>query len=45
MVLSEGCDMDAIGAAAARHGYVLADAVRRYAWLGLHVVHEVRRSA
>ena len=45
MVLSEGCDMDAIGAAAARHGYRLTDAVRRYAWLGRHVVHEVCRVA
>ena len=45
MVLSEGCDLDAIGAAARLHGYVLTDAVRRYAWLGLHVVHEVHRVA
>lgn len=45
MVLSEGCDLDAIGAAASRAGFALHEAVRRCAWLGLHVVYEVRSVA
>jgi hypothetical protein len=42
MVLSEGCDMDAIGGAARRCGFELHDTVVRHPWLGRHVVHEVR---
>jgi release factor glutamine methyltransferase len=45
MVLSEGCDLVAIEAAAARSGFVLDEAVRRTAWLGRHVVYEVRAAS
>ena len=38
MVLSEGCDMDTITAAATRHGFRLGVASRRRVWLGMQVV-------
>lgn len=38
MVLSEGCDMQTIAAAADRHGFDLAVATRKRVWLGVQVV-------
>lgn len=43
MVLSEGCDMHAIEAAATRHQFRLTAVGRRRAWLGVQVVWEVER--
>jgi hypothetical protein len=38
MVLSEGCDIGTITAAATRHGFRLAVTSRRRVWLGMQVV-------
>lgn len=43
MVLSEGCDMKTISAAAARHQFRLTVVERRRAWLGVQVVWEIGR--
>ena len=43
MVLSEGCDMRTIAAAAARHQFRLTEVERRRAWLGDQVVWEIER--
>ena len=45
MVLSEGCDMQTIAAAAARHQFRLTVVQRRRAWLGEQVVWEIERLA
>ncbi len=44
MVLSEGCDMPTIAAAASRHGFVLDVAVRERVWLGVQIVWHIRRA-
>jgi release factor glutamine methyltransferase len=41
MVLSEGCDMVTITAAARRHGFTMREVVRKRMWLGHQVVYEV----
>jgi release factor glutamine methyltransferase len=38
MVLSEGCDIGTIAAAATRHGFTLEEATRKRVWLGEQVV-------
>lgn len=43
MVLSEGCDMETISAAAARHRFVLSVVDERRAWLGVQVVWRIER--
>jgi release factor glutamine methyltransferase len=43
MVLSEGCDMQTISAAATRHQFRLTVVGRRRAWLGVQVVWEIGR--
>lgn len=45
MVLSEGCDMPTISAAANRHGFVLDLAVRERVWLGVQIVWHIRRAS
>lgn len=43
MVLSEGCDMRTISAAATRHQFELSVVERRRAWLGVQVVWTIER--
>jgi release factor glutamine methyltransferase len=45
MVLSEGCDMNVISAAAMRHGFRLSVVSRKQVWLGVQVVWAVDRAA
>lgn len=45
MVLSEGCDMLTISAAATRHHFGLSVVGRRRAWLGMQVVWKIERLA
>jgi release factor glutamine methyltransferase len=45
MVLSEGCDMGTIAAAATRHGFRLSVALRKRVWLGVQVIWLVERAA
>ena len=44
MILSEGCDMSTISAAANRHGFVLDDPVRERVWLGVQIIWHIRRA-
>lgn len=44
MVLSEGCDMQTISAAAERHGFVLTPSSRQRVWLGVQIVWLIRRA-
>jgi release factor glutamine methyltransferase len=44
MVLSEGCDMTTIDAAAKRHGFAMEVARRRRVWLGYQVVWTITSS-
>ena len=43
MVLSEGCDMAVVSAAATRHGFRLGVAARKQRWLGVQVVWVIDR--
>ncbi len=45
MVLSEGCDMPTISAAANRYGFVLDLTVRERVWLGVQIVWHIRRAS
>ena len=45
MVLSEGCDMGIIAAAAERHGFRMAVTARRRVWLGVQVVWTIDRQS
>jgi len=45
MVLSEGCDMGIITAAAERHGFRMAVTARRRVWLGVQVVWTIDRQS
>ncbi len=44
MVLSEGCDLLTISAAAGDHGFIIGELHHRQRWLGHQVVYEIARS-